>query len=79
MTVIETEHEAIVIDAGISFPTSDMHGVDILIPDFSYLKVIEEKLIAIIVTHGHEDHIGAMPYLLKIFKFLFMELHCLLQ
>jgi ribonuclease J len=65
MTVIETENEAIVIDAGISFPTSDMHGVDILIPDFSYLKVIEEKLIAIIITHGHEDHIGAMPYLFK--------------
>ncbi len=65
MTVIETENEAIIIDAGMSFPTPDMHGVDILIPDFSYLKSIETKLVGLIITHGHEDHIGAIPYLFR--------------
>jgi ribonuclease J len=68
ITVIETEDEAIVIDVGISFPTEDMHGVDILIPDFSYLKQIKHKLVAFIITHGHEDHIGAVPYLFKEFQ-----------
>jgi ribonuclease J len=65
LTVIETENEAIIIDVGISFPTEDMHGVDILIPDFSYVRQIKNKLIAILITHGHEDHIGAVPYLFK--------------
>ncbi len=68
ITVIETEEEAIVIDIGISFPTEDMHGVDILIPDFTYLRQIRHKLVAFIITHGHEDHIGAVPYLFKEFQ-----------
>jgi ribonuclease J len=65
ITVIETEDEAILIDVGISFPTEDMHGVDILIPDFSYIRQIKNKIVAILITHGHEDHIGAVPYLFK--------------
>ena len=65
MAVIESENEAIVIDIGLSFPSEDMHGVDILIPDFTYLKKIKNKLIAFIITHAHEDHIGAVPYLFK--------------
>jgi ribonuclease J len=65
ITVIETEKEAIVIDIGISFPTEDMHGVDLLIPDFTYLKQIKNKLVGFLITHGHEDHIGAVPYLFK--------------
>jgi len=63
--VIETEETAVIIDCGMSFPTEDMHGVDILIPDFTYLREIRHKLKALIITHGHEDHIGAVPYLFK--------------
>ena len=63
--VLETENSAVIIDCGMSFPTEDMHGVDILIPDFTYLREIRHKLKALIITHGHEDHIGAVPYLFK--------------
>ncbi|OQX49655.1 MAG: ribonuclease J, partial [Epsilonproteobacteria bacterium 4484_20] len=69
MAVLETETTAIVIDVGMSFPDETMHGVDILVPDFSYLHVIKDKIKAIVITHGHEDHIGAMPYLFKELKF----------
>ncbi|MEO1959143.1 MAG: MBL fold metallo-hydrolase, partial [Nautiliaceae bacterium] len=63
--LLETENSAIVIDCGMSFPSEDMHGVDILIPDFSYLKEIRHKIKGLVITHGHEDHIGAVPYLFK--------------
>ncbi len=69
MAVLETETTAIVIDVGMSFPDETMHGVDILVPDFSYLHTIKDKIKAIIITHGHEDHIGAMPYLFKELQF----------
>ena len=69
MAVFETETTAIVIDVGMSFPDETMHGVDILVPDFSYLHTIKDKIKAIIITHGHEDHIGAVPYLFKELKF----------
>ncbi|MDA3967167.1 ribonuclease J [Helicobacter sp. WB40] len=69
MTVIETQNSAVIIDAGMSFPDSSMHGVDILVPDFSYLEVIKDKIAGIIITHAHEDHIGAMPYLFKKYQF----------
>lgn len=65
MMVIETEKSAIIIDVGMSFPDDSMHGVDILIPDFTYLRQIRNKLTAICITHAHEDHIGAVPYLFK--------------
>ncbi len=52
-----------------SFPTEDMHGVDILVPDFSYLHAIKDKIDGIVITHAHEDHIGAVPYLFKELKF----------
>lgn len=65
IAVFETEDTAIVIDVGMSFPTPDMHGVDILVPDFSYLHAIKSKIKAIVITHAHEDHIGAVPYLFK--------------
>ena len=69
MMVVETENEAIIVDVGMSFPDGEMHGVDILIPDFSYLREIKDKIVAVIITHGHEDHIGAMPYLFKEMQF----------
>ena len=69
MAVLETETTAIIIDVGMSFPDETMHGVDILVPDFSYLHTLKDKKVFIIITHGHEDHIGAMPYLFKELKF----------
>ena len=67
--VMETNTSAIIIDIGMSFPSEDMHGVDILIPDFSYIRKIKDKIAGIIITHAHEDHIGAVPYFFKEFKF----------
>ena len=69
ITVFETENEAILIDVGMSFPDEEMHGVDILVPDFSYLREIKNKIVAILITHAHEDHIGAVPYLFKEMQF----------
>ncbi len=67
--VFETDKEAILVDVGMSFPDADMHGVDILVPDFSYLREIKDKIVGIVITHAHEDHIGAMPYLYKEMQF----------
>ena len=67
--VFETDNEAILVDVGMSFPDETMHGVDILIPDFAYLREIKEKIVGIVITHAHEDHIGAMPYLYKEMQF----------
>jgi ribonuclease J len=69
ITVFETQNEAILVDVGMSFPDEDMHGVDILVPDFTYLREIKDKIKAVIITHSHEDHIGAMPYLYKEMQF----------
>jgi ribonuclease J len=69
ITIFETQNEAILVDVGMSFPDEDMHGVDILIPDFSYIREIKDKIVAVIITHAHEDHIGAMPYLYKEMQF----------
>jgi len=64
MYVYETENQILIVDCGIGFPDADMYGVDIVIPDFSYVIERSEKVVGILLTHGHEDHIGAVPYLL---------------
>ncbi len=68
MMLFECEGQILVVDAGLMFPDDYMPGVDIVIPDFHYLRENKDKLLGIILTHGHEDHIGAMPFLLKEFN-----------
>lgn len=65
MTVIEYDGRIVVVDTGLMFPTAEMHGIDLVLPDFSYLRERADDIEAIVLTHGHEDHVGALPYVLK--------------
>ena len=65
MTVVEYGKDMIVVDCGLSFPDDDMPGIDLVIPDMTYLEKNLEKLRGFLITHGHEDHIGALPFALQ--------------
>src|SRR6185369_1268469 len=65
MMAMRCDGEAIIVDAGMAFPEEDLPGVDIIIPDFSFIDEYRDEISAIVLTHGHEDHIGAVPFLLK--------------
>ena len=65
MTVVEYDGRIVVVDCGLRFPTSDMLGIDLVLPDFGYLRHRVQDIEAIVVTHGHEDHLGALPWVLR--------------
>jgi ribonuclease J len=65
MTVVESDGRIVVVDTGLMFPTTEMHGIDLVLPDFSPLRGRGSDIEAIVLTHGHEDHVGALPYVLR--------------
>ena len=66
ITAFEYGESIMVVDCGLGFPEDDMYGVDLVIPDITYLLENQERVKGFIITHGHEDHIGALPYILKM-------------
>ncbi|MDX6214558.1 MAG: ribonuclease, partial [Frankiales bacterium] len=65
MTVFEYDDKLLIVDCGVLFPETDQPGVDLILPDFSYIRHRLDDVVAIVLTHGHEDHVGAVPYLLR--------------
>ena len=65
MACLELDERLLIIDVGLSFPSGDMPGIDLVLPDFDFLRSKSDRIQAVVLTHGHEDHIGALPYLLR--------------
>src|SRR5687768_13045227 len=65
MTVVERDGRIVVVDTGLMFPTAEMLGIDLVLPDFTYLRGRVDDIEAIVLTHGHEDHVGALPFVLR--------------
>ncbi|TML04145.1 MAG: MBL fold metallo-hydrolase, partial [Actinobacteria bacterium] len=65
MTVVEYDGRIVVVDVGLRFPTAEMVGIDLVLPDFSYLRERADDIEGIVVTHGHEDHLGALPFIVR--------------
>ena len=65
MTVVEYDGRIVVVDTGLRFPTAEQMGIDLVLPDFTYLRERVDDIEAIVITHGHEDHLGALPWLLR--------------
>ncbi len=65
MSIVEYDGRIVVIDCGVRFPTAEMHGIDLVLPDFTYLKERRDQIEAIVITHGHEDHLGGLPWVLR--------------
>src|SRR4051812_49761379 len=65
MTVVEYDGRIVVVDTGLMFPTPEQLGIDLVLPDFSYLRERAADIEAIVLTHGHEDHVGALPFVLR--------------
>ena len=65
MTVVEYDGRIVVVDTGLMFPTPDQLGIDLVLPDFTYLRERADDIEAIVLTHGHEDHVGALPFVLR--------------
>ncbi len=69
MAVVEYDGRIVVVDAGVRFPTAEMHGIDLVLPDFTYLRERRDQIDAFVITHGHEDHLGALPWVLRDLAF----------